>query len=78
MDTLAPLSQMAGNIISKHTRVISNLGLTETACLQRLAPAIEDWLYFYWHPTHSGIEMREYLPGMYELFLVRNRDIELY
>ncbi|KAK7737321.1 putative NRPS-like protein biosynthetic cluster [Cytospora paraplurivora] len=74
----APLSQMAGNIFSKHTRVISNLGSTETACLQRLAPSIEDWSYFYWHPTHSGIEMREYLPGMYELFLVRNRDIELY
>ncbi|KAJ0107296.1 hypothetical protein J7T55_015761 [Diaporthe amygdali] len=74
----APLSQTAGNLISEHTRVISNLGSTETACLQRLAPDINDWSYFYWHPTHSGIEMREYSPGLYELFLVRVPGLEVY
>ncbi|KAI0415252.1 hypothetical protein F5X98DRAFT_230098 [Xylaria grammica] len=31
---------------------------TETANLPRLSPAPEDWEYFYWHPTHSGIELR--------------------
>ncbi|KAM5465132.1 putative secondary metabolism biosynthetic enzyme [Microsporum ferrugineum] len=74
----APLSRKAGELISKHTRVISNLGATETACLQRLAPAIDDWAYFYWHPTHSGIEMREAVEGLYELFLVRDPKLELY
>ena len=75
---IAPLSQQAGALISKHTRIICNLGATETACLQRLAPAIDDWPYFYWHPTHSGIEMREYMDGMYELFIVRDSKLELY
>lgn len=74
----APLSQKAGASISKHTRIISNLGATETACLQRLSPNIADWDYFYWHPTHSGIEMREYMDGLYELFLVRDPRLELY
>ncbi|KAL7626082.1 hypothetical protein AAE478_002852 [Parahypoxylon ruwenzoriense] len=68
----------AGNLISQHTRVISNLGSTETACLQRLAPAVEDWAYFYWHPTHSGIQMREYMDGLYELFLVRDPKLVRY
>ncbi|KAL8885719.1 MAG: hypothetical protein Q9215_006473 [Flavoplaca cf. flavocitrina] len=74
----APLSQTAGSLISKYTRVISNLGATETACLQRLAPAIDDWAYFYWHPTHSGIEMRESMDGLYELFLVKDPKLSLY
>ncbi|KAL8960571.1 MAG: hypothetical protein Q9193_002747 [Seirophora villosa] len=74
----APLSQTAGALMSKHTRVISNLGATETACLQRLAPSIDDWAYFYWHPTHSGIEMRETMDGLYELLLVKDPNLKLF
>ncbi|KAL8722181.1 MAG: hypothetical protein Q9225_001277 [Loekoesia sp. 1 TL-2023] len=74
----APLSRNAGALISEHTRVISNLGATETACLQRLAPAVDDWAYFYWHPTHSGIEMREAIDGLYELFLVKSPELKFY
>lgn len=74
----APLSQRAGALISQRSRVISNLGSTETACLQRLSPNIQDWDYFYWHPTHSGIEMREVLPGLYEHFIIRKSGLELY
>jgi nucleoside-diphosphate-sugar epimerase len=75
----APLSQSAGDMMmSMHTRVISNFGATETACLPRLAPAIEDWAYFYWHPSHSGIEMRESIDGLYELFLVKKKELREY
>ncbi|KAK4186651.1 hypothetical protein QBC35DRAFT_412198 [Podospora australis] len=74
----APLSQRAGALISQRSRVISNLGSTETACLQRLSPNIEDWDYFYWHPTHSGIEMKEVLPGLFEHFIIRKPGLELY
>ncbi|KAI9042659.1 non-ribosomal peptide synthetase [Aspergillus affinis] len=74
----APLSHKAGDLISKHTRVICNLGATETACLQRLSPSIDDWPYFHWHPTHSGIQMREALDGLYELFIVRDPNLKLY
>ncbi|KAJ4367773.1 hypothetical protein N0V86_009895 [Didymella sp. IMI 355093] len=74
----APLSQSAGEVLSMHTRVISNFGATETACLPRLAPAIEDWAYFYWHPSHSGIEMRESIDGLYELFLVKKEELREY
>ena len=74
----APLSQQAGDIVSEHTRVISNFGATETACLPRLAPAIKDWRYYYWHPSHSGIELRDHKDGLFELFLVRDPKLDLY
>ena len=74
----APLSQSAGDLLSTQTRVISNFGATETACLPRLAPAKGDWAYFYWHPSHSGIEMRESIDGLYELFLVKKGELRDY
>ena len=74
----APISATAGNLLSKQTRLISNFGATETACLPRLAPAREDWAYYYWHPSHSGIELRETFDGLYELFLVKDPKIDLY
>ncbi|KAE8557519.1 hypothetical protein EYB25_002226 [Talaromyces marneffei] len=74
----APLSQVAGDVVSKRTRLISNFGATETACLPRLAPGREDWSYYYWHPSHSGIELREYMDDLYELFIVRKPELELY
>ncbi|KAF7916863.1 hypothetical protein BELL_0163g00100 [Botrytis elliptica] len=74
----AAISQTAGDIISKHCRVVSNFGATETACLPRLAPAVEDWAYFYWHPTHSGIVFREYMDGLHELYIERKPELDLY
>lgn len=74
----APLSQSVGDSLSEKTRVISNFGATETACLPRLAPGREDWAYFYWHPSHSGIELREYFEGLYELFLVKKPELREY
>ena len=58
--------------------MISNFGATETACLPRLAPAIKDWQYYYWHPSHSGIELRDHNDGLFELFLVRDPKLDLY
>ena len=58
--------------------MISNFGATETACLPRLAPAIKDWQYYYWHPSHSGIELRDHKDGLYELFFVRDPKLDLY
>lgn len=58
--------------------MISNFGATETACLPRLAPAIKDWQYYYWHPSHSGIELRGHKGGLFELFLVRDPQLDLY
>lgn len=58
--------------------MISSFGATETACLPRLAPAIKDWQYYYWHPSHSGIELRDHRDGLYELFLVRDPKLDLY
>lgn len=39
---------------------------------------MDDWAYFYWHPTHSGIEMRETDDGLFELFLVKDPSLRLY
>lgn len=72
------MSQKAGDTLSEQTRVISNFGATETACLPRLAPAIKDWQYYFWHPSHSGIELRDHSNGLYELFLVRDPKLDLY
>ena len=58
--------------------MISNFGATETACLPRLAPAIKDWQYYYWHPSHSGIELRDHNDGLFELVLVRDPELDLY
>lgn len=58
--------------------MISNFGATETACLPRLAPAVKDWQYYYWHPSHSGIELRDHKDGLYEMFLVRDPKLDLY
>ncbi|KAI0111253.1 acetyl-CoA synthetase-like protein [Nemania sp. FL0031] len=67
----APLSHQAGDAITNYTRVIGNLGATETANLPRLAPAPRDWAYFYWHPTHSGIKLRaDPDSGLHELVIV--------
>ncbi|KAI0522070.1 hypothetical protein F5B22DRAFT_660436 [Xylaria bambusicola] len=69
----APLPHKAGNIITKYSRVIGNLGATETANLLRLVLAPEDWEYFYWHFTHSGIELRpdpDSDSGLHEPFIV--------
>jgi len=75
---LAPLSQIAGDVLATQTRVIANFGATETAALPRLAPSVADWQYYYWHPSHSGIELREYMDGLFELFLVKDSTIDLY
>ncbi|KAK8080222.1 hypothetical protein PG997_008040 [Apiospora hydei] len=74
----APLSRAAGDQISKYSRVINNLGATETACLPRLCPSMADWQYFYWHPTHSGIQMREHVESLYELVIVRDPKLEAF
>lgn len=44
--------------------------------MPRLCPSMADWQYFYWHPTHSGIQMREHVEGMHELVIVRDRNLE--
>ncbi|RWA13065.1 hypothetical protein EKO27_g2022 [Xylaria grammica] len=76
----APLSHKAGDTITRYSRVIGNLVATETANPPRLAPALEDWEYFYWHPTHSGIELRPDPDGdsaLHELFIVHwDPDLE--
>ncbi|KAK2603575.1 hypothetical protein QQS21_004255 [Conoideocrella luteorostrata] len=74
----APLSEAVGDTLSDKTRVISNFGATETACLPRLSPAREDWAYFYWHPSHSGIQLREHSEGLYELFIARKPELRSY
>ena len=39
---------------------------------------MKDWQYYYWHPSHSGIELRDHKDGLFELFLVRDPKIDLY
>ncbi|KAI4090749.1 MAG: hypothetical protein LQ344_004529 [Seirophora lacunosa] len=46
-----PLSQAAGDLISRATTLIQLYGSTEAAILPLLFPSPEDWEYMEWHPA---------------------------
>ncbi|THY30397.1 acetyl-CoA synthetase-like protein [Aureobasidium pullulans] len=73
-----PLSRQAGDILSKHTRVLNLLGSTETNNLPELTPASpEDWPYHEFHPS-LGIDFRHHSGNLYELVLLRQPEDALY
>lgn len=73
-----PLSRQAGDILSKHTRVLNLLGSTETNNLPELTPASpEDWPYHEFHPS-LGIDFRHHSGNLYELVLLCQPEDALY
>ncbi|CZR57114.1 related to NRPS-like enzyme [Phialocephala subalpina] len=53
-----PLAESTGNYLSRRVRDMCMIyGQTEIAMPPLLVPEPEDWQYFHFHPTHSGIEM---------------------
>ncbi|KAI0003481.1 acetyl-CoA synthetase-like protein [Xylariaceae sp. FL0662B] len=66
-----PLSQAAGDTLSKVTDVCQLYGQTETGPFQALVPRREDWEYIEWHPIQEVV-MEPSVDGTYEVILKRN------
>jgi hypothetical protein len=73
-----PLAHSTGEWLSKRVPEMCMIyGQTEIAMPPLLVPKAEDWCYFHFHPTHSGIEMKptNHIDGHYELVINRNPNM---
>ncbi|KAI1074574.1 acetyl-CoA synthetase-like protein [Whalleya microplaca] len=70
-----PLSQAAGDSLSKVTDVCQFYGQTETGPIQTLVPRREDWASLEFHPMQEAI-MEPSMNGTYELIMKRNPALE--
>lgn len=70
-----PLSQSAGEALSKVTDVCQFYGQTETGAIQALVPRREDWASLEWNPVQEAI-MEPYEDGIYEMTMKRNPNLE--
>jgi thioester reductase-like protein len=70
-----PLSQAAGEALSKVTDVCQFYGQTETGGIQALVPRREDWASLEWHPKQEAI-MDPSIDGTYEMIMKRNPELE--
>lgn len=70
-----PLSQAAGDALSKMTDVCQFYGQTETGAIQALVPKREDWASLEWHPVQEAI-MEPSIDGTFEMIMHRNPALE--
>jgi thioester reductase-like protein len=70
-----PLSQSAGDALSRVTDVCQFYGSTEVGAIQALVPRREDWASLEWHPKYEAI-MEPAMDGSFELILYRNPALE--
>lgn len=69
-----PLSQSAGDALSKVTDVCQFYGSTETGPVQALVPRREDWASLEWNPVQEVI-MEPYEDQIYEMTMRRNPNL---
>ncbi|KUI63880.1 Linear gramicidin synthase subunit D [Cytospora mali] len=70
-----PLSQNAGEALSKVTDVCQFYGQTETGAIQALVPRREDWDSLEWNPIQEVI-MDPYDKDVYEMTMRKNPSLE--
>lgn len=70
-----PLSQSAGEALSKITDVCQFYGQTETCAIQALVPTRENWASLEWNPLQEA-EMEPYVDDTYEMTMKRNPALE--
>lgn len=70
-----PLSQDAGDALSKVTDVCQFYGSTETGPVQALVPKREDWASLEWNPIQEVV-MESYEENAYEMTMRRNPALE--
>ncbi|TVY13347.1 Non-canonical non-ribosomal peptide synthetase FUB8 [Lachnellula arida] len=72
-----PLSPEIGNFLTKHVRLGQLIGSTEANMFMNVHPDREDWQWFQWHPTHSGIELEKVENSeLYEMVIRRQPGME--
>ncbi|PVH91860.1 acetyl-CoA synthetase-like protein [Periconia macrospinosa] len=69
-----PLSQDAGDALSKVTDVCQFFGQTETGALHALVPRRENWASLEWHPVQETV-MEPSVDGAFEMVFHRNPDL---
>ncbi|KAK5943746.1 hypothetical protein PMZ80_004755 [Knufia obscura] len=74
-----PISESAGNEISKHTHLYSRYGSTENSIPVAHATDPEDWQYCHFNPEYSHFEFRPHPPdnpstNLFEAVMVRHPD----
>lgn len=67
-----PLAKTAGDIISKHTKVLNVMGSSEVGYFPLLHKDSIDWMYFHFDPRMKGVEFRELGPGLHEQIFIRH------
>ncbi len=72
-----PLPKAAGDVIRGQTKLLSCYGSTEAMLLPTQMVDQEDWEYTSLSP-YAGAEFRQHSEDLYELVLVRQKDLELY
>ncbi len=72
-----PLPKAAGDVIRQHTKLMSFYGSTEAMLLPTRMVDQEDWEYTSLSP-YTGAEFRHHSEDLYELVIVRQKDLELY
>jgi acyl-coenzyme A synthetase/AMP-(fatty) acid ligase len=70
-----PLSQAAGDALSKVTDVCQFYGQTETGAIQAFVPKREDWASLEWHPMQEA-RMEPSIDGSFEMVMHRNPKLE--
>ena len=75
---LGPLSQHAGNLISKKTILRNIIGATECGIYPSIAHEPEDWAWFRFDPSMKGIQMQDRGDDLYELVYVRDPYTDLF
>lgn len=72
-----PCPEAIGNVISRKVQIYNCMGATETGLLPIQPLAREDWRYLSPSPLMKH-EFRQVSDGLYELFIVRDRELGVY
>ena len=67
-----PLSQHAGEIISRKTVLRNLIGSTESGMYPVIAHEPEDWAWFRFDPSMKGMQLQDRGDGLYELVFVKD------
>lgn len=78
MRLLGPLSENAGNAITKHTTIHNVIGSSESCFAPTYQRDPEDWIYFHFNPELKGVQFRETGGGVYEQYFVRDPSTDPY
>ena len=71
------ITDAAGDIVSKHTKILNILGATELGTFSQIEVGREDWAYMHFSPL-TGAVFRPYSDDEYELVIVRKAELQRY